>query len=60
MKRGQMKFLEIVDGHPVVVRIVDYLYNELAKDPDNKLIKDGTADLLAESKRLNDSFNGRL
>lgn len=60
MKKGTMKEIEIVNGKPVVVRIIDYLYDELASWPDHKLVADGRAELLAESKRLNDQFNGRI
>lgn len=60
MKTAQVKELAIVSGHPVVVRIVDVIYNELASWPEHKLIADGQQDLLQESKRLNAQFNGRI
>jgi hypothetical protein len=60
MKKSQIGIVEIVSGRPVIVRIVDVIYDELATWPDHKLIADGSADLLAESKRLNDQFNGRV
>lgn len=60
MKKAQIGILDFSTGKPVVVRLIDYIYDELAKEPEHKLIADGTAELLAESKRLNDSFNGRI
>lgn len=65
MKTGQLKELQIVNGRPVVVRITDYLYDELASTGEYDLMIQGSDnqrwnDLLAESKRLNDQFNGRI
>ena len=60
MKIGQSKELKIVDGHPVVIKITDYIYNELAKTGEYDLMIQGNKDLLAESKRLNDLWNGRI
>ena len=60
MKIGQLKELKIVDGHPVVIKITDYIYDELAKTGDYDLMIQGSQDLLSESKRLNDQWNNRL
>lgn len=60
MKIGQLKELKIVDGHPVVIKITDYIYDELAKTSEYDLMIQGNKDLLAESKRLNDLWNGRI
>lgn len=52
--------IEIINGKPVrksdhVVRIVDYVYNQLAETGEyNMIINDQS--LLAESKRLNDEM----
>ena len=51
---AQLKHIEIVNGSPVVVRIVDYIANELDKTGEYKMIYDPHQDLLQESKRLND------
>lgn len=64
MKTAQLKELKIVNGSPVVVRVIDYVYNELAKTGEYDLMVQGIEnqrwhDLLAESKRLNDQWNGR-
>ena len=64
MKTAQLKELKIVNGSPVVVRVIDYVYDELAKTGDYDLMVQGIEnqrwnDLLAESKRLNDQWNGR-
>ena len=59
MKNAQIKILDFSTGKPVVVRIIDYVYNELAKTGQYDLMIQGSQDLLAESKRLNDQFNGR-
>ena len=59
MKNAQIKILDFSTGKPVVVRIIDYVYDELAKTGEYDLMIQGSQDLLAESKRLNDQFNGR-
>ena len=64
MKTAQLKELKIVNGSPVVVRVIDYVYDELAKTGEYDLMVQGIEnqrwnDLLAESKRLNDQWNGR-
>lgn len=64
MKTAQLKELKIVNGSPVVVRVIDYVYNELAKTGEYDLMVQGIEnqrwnDLLIESKRLNDQWNGR-
>lgn len=61
MKTGKVKELAIVNGSPVVVRIVDVIYDELASWPEHKLVKeiDWHQEMLQESKRLNDQFSGR-
>ena len=50
---AQLKHIEIVNGSPVVVRIVDYIANELNSEGEYNMILQDQA-LLAESKRLND------
>lgn len=64
MKTAQLKELKIVNGSPVVVRVIDYVYDELAKTGEYDLMVQGIEnqrwnDLLAESKRLDDQWNGR-
>lgn len=64
MKTAQLKELKIVNGSPVVVRVIDYVYDDLAKTGEYDLMIQGIEnqrwnDLLAESKRLNDQWNGR-
>ena len=64
MKTGQLKEINIVNGRPVVVRVIDYVYDELEKTGEYDLMVQGIEnqrwnDLLAESKRLNDQWNGR-
>lgn len=64
MKTAQLKELKIVNGSLVVVRVIDYVYDDLAKTGEYDLMVQGIEnqrwhDLLAESKRLNDQWNGR-
>jgi hypothetical protein len=55
MKTVSVGIVEIVDNKPVIVRIVDYIANELNSNGDyDMIINDQT--LLAESKRLNDEM----
>ena len=53
----QIKELAIIDGRPVVVRVIEWESSNVT--PEFKTLYDPHADLLAESKRLNDQFNGR-
>ena len=50
---AQLKHIKIVNGAPVVVRIVDYIAKELNSEGEYNMILQDQA-LLAESKRLND------
>lgn len=50
---AQLKHIEIVNGSPVVVHIVDYIAKELNSEGEYDMILHDQA-LLAESKRLND------
>lgn len=64
MKIAELRHIDIVNGKPTVVKIVDYVYDELAKTGEYDLMVQGIEnqrwnDLLAESKRLNDQWNGR-
>ena len=55
MKTVSVGIVEIVDNKPVIVRIVDYIANELNSNGDYDMIINDQA-LLAESKRLNDEM----
>lgn len=64
MKTAELRHIDIVNGKPTVVKIVDYVYDELAETGEYHLMVQGIenqrwTDLLAESKRLNDQWNGR-
>lgn len=64
MKTAQLREINIVNGRPVVVRVIDYVYDKLAETGEYDLMVQGIEnqrwnDLLAESKRLDDQWNGR-
>ena len=56
MKTVSVGIVEIVDNKPVIVRIVDYIANELNSTGDYDVIINDQ-NLLAESKRLNDEMH---
>lgn len=64
MKIAELRHIDIVNGKPTVVKIVDYVYDKLAETGEYDLMIQGIEnqrwnDLLAESKRLDDQWNGR-